>query len=66
MKEEKDDKQTQVLRTREWENATRTPKKKKWKTQKKTGGGGAEAVEHAGPHPTTLEMLLRKWQRYCV
>ena len=30
------------------------------------GGGGAEEVEHAESNPTTLNTLLRKWQRYCV
>ena len=30
------------------------------------GGGGEEEVEHAEQYSTTLKMLLRKWQRYCV
>ena len=38
---------------------------KKMKNEKK-GGGGAEVVEHAESLPTTLEIFLRKWRRYCV
>ena len=39
-------------------------RKRMWKNVK--GGAGVEEVEHAESNPTTLSMLLRKWQRYCV
>ena len=45
-------------------------KEKEWERQSidvcSTAQSGNEPLEHAELCPTTPEMLLRKWQRYCV
>ena len=45
-------------------------KEKEWERQSidvcSTAQSGNEPLEHAEQCPTTPEILLRKWQRYCV